>query len=149
MRTVAGTFAVVPVAERFARHWMPEPNSGCWLWLGDANKAGYGIMRAEDKRKVLAHRVSYALHCGQPGVLKVLHKCDVPGCVNPAHLFLGTDADNHTDKTLKGRAAVKLTAADVLAIRADTRPGTIVAEAFGISPCTVSEIRRRRTWRHV
>jgi hypothetical protein len=83
---------------------MPEPNTGCWLWLGGQDSDGYGQLKVSRKR-LAAHRVSYGAFVGDPGELHVLHRCDTPLCINPSHLFLGTNADNQRDKALKGRTA--------------------------------------------
>lgn len=75
----------------------------CWNWTAATNEKGYGLI-AVDRRMIRAHRISYELNSGSdPGDLNVLHSCDNPGCVNPAHLFLGTQLDNMIDKTKKGR----------------------------------------------
>ena len=145
-RTDNGTFAILPLAERFAQHWMPEPNSGCWLWLSVVNRTGYGTIRDVDKRVRLAHRISYRLHIGDPGKLHVCHKCDVPSCVNPEHLFLGTDADNYRDMRAKGRMYAKVTPEMVRAIRVDTRSGPKIAKAYSINHCTVYAIRNGKSW---
>ena len=97
--------------ERFERKFMPEPISGCWIWTGSLNKRhnGYGQIRIGDGKPLLAHRASYELHIGTiPDGMCVLHKCDVPCCVNPNHLFLGTHADNMRDCHSKGRAFMQV-----------------------------------------
>ncbi len=93
-----------PIMERFEEKCVPEPMSGCWIWLGRAHKThGYGIFSQWPKLGY-AHRFSWTLHYGEiPKGLCVLHKCDVPLCVNPNHLFLGTVKDNMLDMARKGR----------------------------------------------
>jgi hypothetical protein len=87
----------------------PEPNSGCWLWMGTLRPDGYGAARARafgHGREQLAHRFSFMAFRGRiPARLYVLHRCDTKPCVNPAHLFTGTQADNLLDMRSKGRAA--------------------------------------------
>lgn len=85
------------------RFWsMVHKSDGCWLWTGDTS-GGYGAIK-DAGRKIMAHRFSYKLHYGpiEDGKL-VLHQCDVPQCVRPDHLFVGTDADNQRDCFTKGR----------------------------------------------
>ncbi len=80
-----------------------KADSGCWEWIATKNIHGYGIMYFETRIQG-AHRCSYFIHRGSiPENLHVLHHCDNPGCVNPAHLFLGTHLDNMRDKARKGR----------------------------------------------
>ena len=76
------------------KHWTercaPEPNTGCWLWLGPVDERGYGKINAQGY--YLAHRLAYAETNGPiPEGLLVLHKCDVPSCINPDHLYVGDD----------------------------------------------------------
>jgi hypothetical protein len=111
-----------------------------------------------NKRPVGAHRISYQLaHPGEDidGLL-IRHKCDNPPCVNPAHLEPGTYQDNADDRVarerqLRGESTwnSRLTEAQVLAIRADPRPQAQVAAEYGITKSNVSDIQRRKTWKHL
>lgn len=97
---------------RFWRNVNKDSSSSCWLWTGRATgkelKYGTLVVRYINRRKyyhTVAHRFSYFIHCGNPGKFLVCHKCDVPTCVNPDHLFAGTDKDNMLDMKVKGRTA--------------------------------------------
>lgn len=135
----------------------------CWLWTGGKTKHGYGQLRV-NSRKMLAHRFSWEHHNGHipkgeghHGTC-VLHRCDNPSCVNPDHLWLGTQADNIADREAKGRGVrlegeahgnAKLTEPEVIAILADTRSQSKIAADYGVDQTTISQIKCRKTWKHV
>lgn len=92
------------LVQRLEEKYIPEPNSGCWIWLG-GHSGRYGQIAIENGYTVrLAHRVSYRLFNGSfDEKLRVLHRGDNTFCINPAHLFLGTQADNVKDMSRKRR----------------------------------------------
>jgi hypothetical protein len=151
--------------DTFWRHVEPEPNSGCWLWTASLGSTGYGQAfngwpKSHGRRVTGAHRVAWELTHGEiPAGLGVLHRCDVPLCVNPQHLFLGTSADNLRDMRAKKRDArgekhgrVKLTAAAVADIRRSAASGSTydaLAEQYEVVHNTISQICRGLTWRDV
>lgn len=132
------------------------PTDGCWDWSGVVNADGYGILTV-NSGNVVASRASYKIHHGEiPEGLFVLHSCDRPVCVNPAHLRLGTKTENMADMVSRGRHApgerhpnAKLTEADVVMIRTSDRTLAELAEMTGVSFQTVSRIRRGERWAHV
>lgn len=146
---------------RFLEKIIPEPNSGCWLWDAGCTKKGYGSFRTGIKKQS-AHRFSYELFRGDiPEDLHVLHKCDTRCCVNPDHLFLGTNLDNVRDMYRKGRnrlllgdlnGATKLDRNQVLEVRDLRKKGLSerkIAEKFNVSRGSVNAILSGRTWKHV
>ncbi|MDV4166197.1 HNH endonuclease [Rhizobium leguminosarum] len=134
--------------------------SGCWKWIGSTDPNGYGRMNVSGK-PILAHRISYTIHRGQiPKGMVVCHSCDNPNCVNPDHLFLGTQADNVTDMHNKGRAIkralsgenhgnAKLTEEAVKEIRNSKESTSSLARKFGVSRAVVYAARERKTWTHI
>jgi hypothetical protein len=88
----------------FEGYYTPEPNTGCWLWTRGVDRQGYGALRHDDHIHK-AHRLAWTLTFGRVADSKlfVCHKCDVRSCINPHHLFLGTNTDNVNDMVRKGR----------------------------------------------
>ena len=142
--------------QRFDEKWVGEPNSGCWLWDAAVHRKGYGAFQSGNGL-VSAHRFSWERVNGPlPVGVHVLHKCDVSACVNPDHLFIGSNADNVKDAIKKGRTAKgekngqsKLTVSDVLAIRASGESRKEIASKYGICTDNVSAIKRRISWKDV
>src|SRR5207302_3908832 len=121
--------------------------SGCWIWVGAESSDGYGLTHVDGK-EVRAHRLAWTLVRGPiPDGLSVCHRCDVPPCVNPEHLFLGTAQDNTDDMVAKGRQVVqppKLTPDQARELRTLVAAGwthRALAERFGISVALVSRVR--------
>ncbi len=159
--------------ERFEKYFIPEPNTGCWLWTGSLTSTGYGQIglgsKTDGTRKPhKAHRVAYELYVGKiPHGMGVLHRCDTPLCVNPQHLFLGTQKDNSQDMGRKGRSAVQrhpeivrgeangravLTEPYVQEIRRLKREGfgpTDIAHKIGQSFSAICGVYYGATWKHV
>ncbi len=131
--------------------------NGCWEWQGCRTTKGYGwIRRSGTPRKMLrTHRAMWEIVFSSiPKGLCVLHRCDNPPCVKPAHLFLGTSKDNMVDKVVKGRSLKgenhvnsKLTWDQVRSIRADARSCLEVGSEYEISSSQVSNIKRNKQWK--
>lgn len=141
--------------DRFWGLISPEPNSGCWIFLGAKASFGHTRIRA-GKKNWFAHRFSYVLHYGPiPKRMSILHKCDNPACVNPDHLFIGTRADNIHDMDRKGRrrqvrgekcSFAKLSADQVRHIRRKEMRQMAYAAHYGISQSVISDIQRGKIW---
>lgn len=153
--------------ERFVSHADRAGDEECWPWSGSRLPEGYGLFwdgtRRNDERKspriVRTHRWIYEQHHGKiPAGLKICHTCDNPPCVNPAHLFMGTQADNMRDMISKGRAdnrgerngRSKLTREIVREIRRISTgkhgEATEFARMYGVTTATISKIILGRTW---
>ena len=166
-----------------ARFWTKVKKSlpdQCWIWVGQRNAFGYGKFGVGTVRtnwaKLYAHRVAWELATNTPpGRDKcVLHHCDNPSCVNPAHLFIGTHADNVADKIKKGRGNTgdrngsrtkpeafprgeacygsKLSendVRDIFALRDEGLSPPQIARSKCVTPGAIHAVLKRRTWKHV
>lgn len=162
---------MIPIAVRIDRLSIPEPNSGCSLWLGASSETGYGYIKVAGAAR-LAHRTAWESQNGKiPSGLCVLHRCDNPACVNVDHLFLGVHAENMADMAKKGRscsgdrngsrsrpermrrgdthARAKLTTPNVLSIRSSTETARALALRFGVTACQIRLIRNGKSWAHI
>lgn len=148
------------LAERFWRCVAPRGPDECWLWTG--SRAVYGLVRRPNGEGTSgAHRVSYEIHHGPipPGLL-ILHSCDTPLCVNPAHLRAGTPKENMDDMDAKGRRVIAyckgekshlavLNEHTVRFIRSSDLNNSELARIFGMTPNAIRAVRIRKSWKHV
>ena len=129
---------------------MPSrPAGGCWIWQGAKDRDGYGVI-ADGGRTHAAHRVGFELFKRPlpPGSL-LMHSCDTPSCVNPAHLSIGTKRTNAADMTAKGRRSSKLTRKQALQIRTRALAGeacSALAREFMVAESTIRSIRSGSAW---
>lgn len=156
---ISGKLIMCPKDEK--RFWnLVNKTEGCWLWKGSPNSFGYGRFWLGDA-SYLTHRLSYLMHIGpvEDGLF-VLHRCDVPACVNPKHLWKGTKDNNSKDMVKKKRHKFgdkqpmsKVTETKVKKIRKlyaeGFRPQWLLGEKFGICQQNISDIVRRKLWRHL
>ena len=147
---------------RFMGKVAVNEDSGCWEWTACRDKDGYGWFGAS-KKTHKSHRFAFEIFngpikCGH----SVCHKCDNPSCINPYHLFQGTNTDNMKDMSAKGRGkkqngesntASKLTKDDVRLIRKflykNPRGGAFLARWFDVTVANISLIKTRKNWRHI
>lgn len=148
------------MSEWFENYYTEDAN-GCWIYSGRIRDDDYGNIFHNGKHEK-AHRLFWELHNSKiPEGMKVLHKCDVRSCVNPAHLFLGTQQDNMTDMKAKGRwpdrkgsinGNAKLSEGQILEIFTLLEEGRLfnyeIAELYGVAGTTISYIKNKG-WRHL
>lgn len=142
----------------------PEPNTGCWLWSGAQHPSGHGLVNPKTHNGLkYAHRYSYLIHKGQFDYkLHILHKCDVPDCVNPDHLYSGTHQDNHRDMLERSNPkyavgnqihTAKLNPELVREIRKEFTTGTYSKRAlgrkYGVTHTAICDLISGYRWSHV
>jgi hypothetical protein len=153
----------IDIRIRFWKH--VRKTKQCWVWTANTNNKGYGTIYLSYNRKLLAHRLSYEIEHGEiPSGLNICHKCDNPLCVNPDHLFAGTQKDNIHDCIAKGRSRFnnfskiqhgennpfhKLSIENVKDIRKRHLTGErqcVIAKSHGVSDATISMIVNKKRW---
>jgi len=153
------TFPKPITQERIEDKVVRIPESGCWVWMGTTTVRGYGQIES-NKRKYYAHRASYEAFIGKiPEGMYVCHACDNVYCVNPNHLFLGTQKQNLEDMVKKGRSTrgeknpmAKLDEDKVSFIKRGIAMGHSdfgLSLAWGVSRQTINSIRNNKVWSHV
>lgn len=146
-----------PFIERFKSRFTEGSKDECWEWVGCINKRwGYGFIGIQTTN-FKAHRVSYEYYKGKiPAGLLVCHSCDNRACVNPNHLFLGTQQDNMDDKVAKGRqtkgvnnALAKLNEQQVMDIFNSPLKLQELADIYGVAFGTISKIKLGTRWKYL
>lgn len=129
----------------------------CWNWEGALDSLGYGHLSIKCV-KVLAHRFSFAVFNGRDPQKFVCHRCDNPRCVNPDHLFEGTQTDNMHDCSVKCRfndrrgelnPTRKLSDQKVLEIRASTLSYNVLKKLYGVCKSAIHFVKTEQTWKHL
>lgn len=165
--------AGLSIQERLQRNCIPIPFAGCFVWCGALDNKGYGVINIGGGLARKAHRVSWSVFRGPiPPGMNVLHRCDMPCCINPDHLFLGTQADNVADMIAKGRdrkavgdnhssrlypelrrgenhSRARLSEKDILAIRSSPMGCRRLAKLYGVTVTHINNIRSRKAWAHI
>lgn len=146
----------IPLSRKIEENSLRIPESGCWIWMSTMHPGGYGRV-CSGKKPFFAHRVSYELKHGEiPKGMMALHHCDVRCCVNPDHIFVGTQQDNMTDKVRKNRQArgsnhgnAKLTEDQAREIKFSSETSIKLASKFGYSASMIRAIKNGIWWKHL
>lgn len=147
----------ISISEKIENSSIKIPESGCWIWMKSLNHRGYGKTCLGKGTNLSAHRVAYEEKYGKiPNGLMALHTCDVRSCVNPDHIFLGTQQDNMTDKVNKNRQAngenhgmSKLTKEQAIEAKFSNEKASVLANRFNCAAVTIRQIRSGYIWKHL
>jgi hypothetical protein len=146
------------IKDRFMQHVEKDEVSGCWLWTASEHSAGYGQFNLQSKKgPIPAHRASFFLFKGPIENVYILHICDVKLCVNPDHLYSGTQQQNIQDAVERGLMDIKgeahhaavLTEPDIIKIRASDKSNKELGEIYGVTYQHIWQIRNMKRWTHV
>jgi lambda repressor-like predicted transcriptional regulator len=138
-------------------------SSECLLWQGCKKPSGYGLMAVGKRNREATHRIAWALHNGQrpPVGMHVMHSCDTPSCVNPAHLSIGTPSDNQMDSSRKGRKNVPKGAAHALSRYTESQfvaaallfahgaTYRVISEKIGVTRSALMKTLQGHRWPHI
>lgn len=129
------------VAEKIVSRCKYDPVKGCWLWQGAKSSWGYGLIRFQG-RTTGTHRIMYEYFFGPLGTLDACHKCDVKNCVNPFHIFVGTDKDNFADAYKKGlrKRMFSFEQVDQIKAMSKTKTQSELAKMFGVCQPYISRL---------
>ena len=147
----------IPFEVLYERYAVPIPFCGCKIWTGSMTKHGYGKLTEGRKKTVSAHKKTYEHFVAKvPDGMVVMHDCDVPSCVNPSHLKIGTTIQNVQDKVAKNRQAKgvlhgrsKLTESQAYRAKFGGEDLKLLSVEFGCSKVALHQIRSGRYWKHV
>jgi hypothetical protein len=139
--------------DKFHTLYTIDPQTGCWEWQLSLHSSGHGVWRWNGKYET-AHRISMRIHGYDLDNKQVNHHCDNPSCVNPKHLYLGTQQDNMRDKQVRGRSdrgtdrwSNRLSEEQVKEIRKDTTSShASLGRKYGVTYHTIRKIRNKELW---